>query len=141
MKLRIVEQNPTAATKAPIPGCLVTVKMSQNRSQLARYETSAITRPIEIKSGRVVITARPGASGVASSFTLESPRPGPLEDGGNDESILEIVSMTPHAHTISAVIGGKQQKIKFTGGIGSNLKLMAFAGSWHSYTTHGVSLS
>jgi hypothetical protein len=135
--IRIVEQNPQPAPKPPIPGCAVSLKFSSQSAQVARYETMAMPRPIEIKSGRVVIFARPGVPATASAVKLESPRP------DDDESALEILSLTPHAHTVTvsgSFSGGKQKSATF-GGIGASLKLIALAGMWHVAGAHNVKLA
>jgi hypothetical protein len=140
----IVETNPQPGPKAPIAGCTVSLKFNQTSSMIARYETMRMPRPIEIKSGRVTICARAG-SAEASTLVLEAPRPGSANEGGDDESIIEIISLTPHAHVIliaARELGARlETKAQFSTAIGSNLRLLALGGRWHVASAYGVTLS
>jgi hypothetical protein len=141
-RIRIVEGNPQPAPPAPIPGCTTSLKFSQQSAMIARYETMAMPRPIEIRAGRVTIFARPGILAVASALTLDPPRDGSVANGGDDESVLEVWSLTSHAHTLTVASGisGGKKTITF-GAIGANVKLIALAGVWHTAGLHGVKLS
>ncbi len=142
-KIRIVEGNPQPEERPPVPGCNVSVKFAKGALLIARYETMATPRLIEIAAGRVVIFARPGVEGASSKLTLPLPRPGVPGAGGDNECELEIISLAPGSHIVTtqaAGINGDKSKATF-GRIGSNLRLIALDGVWYTTAIHGVSLA
>jgi hypothetical protein len=144
MKFRIVEGNPQPEQKPTVPGCNVAVRLAQGGLLVARYETMAGPRLIEITAGRVVIFARPGVEGAPSELILPLPRPGGSGVGGDDEHELEIISLAPGAHTVTTPkaggINGDKTMATFAR-VGANLRLIAMGGIWHTLAIHGVDLS
>jgi hypothetical protein len=94
---------------------------------------------IPVSSGTIFLDA-----GSALAMTLAAPLSGSPSAGGQDGTIIEIISLTAEAHTVTTpadAISGGFHIATFGGAIGDLITLRAQDGLWIPVANNGVVLS
>lgn len=106
------------------------------------YVLAAADGAITAKGGSVFIT-----KGSAAALTLAAPTAGEPNRGGDDGKLLEIVSTTAFAHTVTQTSpgfnnnGASSDVGTFAAAKGNGLTLRAYNGAWYVIGNIGVTLA
>lgn len=107
-------------------------------------ELEAASGAIGIKEGTAVITK----SSAAAVLTLALPTAGNPSAGGDDGKILNIVSTTAKAHTVTTPSNGisdgtstTKDTATFAAYAGASFSLIAYAGEWYLLALNAVTLT
>ncbi len=106
------------------------------------YVLAAADGAITVKGGTVFIT-----KGSAAVLTLAPPVAGEQISGGDDGKLLEIVSTTAFAHTVTCAtagfndLGAAGDVATFGAAKGNGLTLRAYNGDWWVVGSIGITLA